>query len=110
MCEDGQKFLNNNEAALVREWMVCRYLLQETFRGFQHFIDTCSKYIFTPMDKVLRVQSALNHDYLTSLPKATMSAYTAICLLGLETVQTLGNIVVNINILPLEISCRSYSW
>ncbi|CAB1435126.1 unnamed protein product [Pleuronectes platessa] len=68
--------------------------LQETFRGFQHFIDTCSKYIPTPMDKVLRVQSALNHDYLTSLPKATMSAYTTICQLGLETVQTLRNIVV----------------
>ncbi|XP_069371194.1 centromere-associated protein E isoform X5 [Paralichthys olivaceus] len=68
--------------------------LQETFRGFEHFIDKCSKYISIPMDKVLRVQSGLNHGYLTSLPKSTMSAYTAICQLGLDTVQTLGNIVV----------------
>ncbi|XP_047194004.1 centromere-associated protein E isoform X7 [Hippoglossus stenolepis] len=79
--------------------------LQETFRGFQHFIDTCSKYISTPMDKVLRVQSALNHGYLTSLPKATMSAYTAICQLGLETVQTLGNIVVCLQVKAQD--CRN---
>ncbi|XP_060947618.1 LOW QUALITY PROTEIN: centromere-associated protein E-like [Limanda limanda] len=79
--------------------------LQETFRGFQHSIDRCSKYISTPMDKVLRVQSALNHDYLTSLPKATMSAYTAICQLGLETVQTLGNILVCLQVKAQD--CRN---
>ena len=43
MCEDGQKFLNNNEAALVREWMVCRSLFvasedRPTYKSFFLFL------------------------------------------------------------------------
>ncbi|XP_071334449.1 centromere-associated protein E isoform X3 [Trachinotus anak] len=70
--------------------------LQDSFRGFQHFIDTCSRYSSTPMDKALRVQCSLKPHHLTSLPKATMTSYTAVCQLGLQTVQSLGNIVVHL--------------
>ncbi|KAM7367519.1 hypothetical protein PAMP_013810 [Pampus punctatissimus] len=62
--------------------------LQESFKKFQHFISTCSKYNSRALDKALRVK----HPYLTSLPEPTMNAYSAVCQLGLQTAQTLGNI------------------
>ncbi|XP_070705808.1 centromere-associated protein E [Pempheris klunzingeri] len=67
--------------------------LQETFRRFQHFVDTCSKYNSAALDKALKVQGPLKHSDLTSLPKPTMNAYSAVCQLGLQTVQSLGNIM-----------------
>ncbi|KAI3364122.1 hypothetical protein L3Q82_010799, partial [Scortum barcoo] len=72
--------------------------LQESFRRFQHFIDTCSKYNNKALDKALRVQCSLKHPYLTSLPKPTMNAYSAVCQLGLQTVQSLGNITEHLQL------------
>nr|XP_043905495.1 centromere-associated protein E isoform X4 [Solea senegalensis] len=66
--------------------------LQESFRGFKSFIDTCHCYSTTPRDRALSAQGSLKH--LSSLPKATMDAYTTVCRLGLQTVHTLGNIIV----------------
>uniref|UniRef100_A0A8P4JZ14 Centromere-associated protein E n=1 Tax=Dicentrarchus labrax TaxID=13489 RepID=A0A8P4JZ14_DICLA len=66
--------------------------LQESFRRFQHLIDTCSKYNSSVLDKALRGQSSLKQPLLTSLPKPTMNAYSNVCKLGLKTVQSLGNI------------------
>ncbi|XP_040921131.1 centromere-associated protein E isoform X3 [Toxotes jaculatrix] len=70
--------------------------LQKSFTRFQQFIDTCSKYNSASMDKALRAQSSMNDHHLTSLPKPTMDAYTTICQLGLETVQSLGNIIARL--------------
>lgn len=66
--------------------------LQELFHKFQHFIDTCSKYKTSVLDKALRGEK---HTCLTSLPKATMDAYSTVSKLGLQSVQSLGNIMVN---------------
>ncbi|XP_035534959.1 centromere-associated protein E [Morone saxatilis] len=66
--------------------------LQESFRRFQHLIDTCSKYNSSVLDKALRGQSSLKQPLLTSLPKPTMNTYSNVCKLGLKTVQSLGNI------------------
>ncbi|XP_056260485.1 centromere-associated protein E isoform X3 [Seriola aureovittata] len=68
--------------------------LQESFRGFQHFIDNCSRY--QSMPTVLRVQCSLKPNHLASLPKPTMNSYNAVCHLGLQTVQSLGNIMVHL--------------
>ncbi|XP_022620519.1 centromere-associated protein E [Seriola dumerili] len=68
--------------------------LQESFRGFQHFIDNCSRY--QSMPKVLRVQCSLKPNHLASLPKPTMNSYNTVCHLGLQTVQSLGNIMVHL--------------
>ncbi|XP_028262364.1 centromere-associated protein E isoform X2 [Parambassis ranga] len=63
--------------------------LQESFGKFQHFIETCSKYNSTALDNVLRVQCSLKNSYLASLPKPTMDAYSAVCQLEWQTIQSL---------------------
>lgn len=72
--------------------------LQESFRKFQHLIDTCSKYNSTALDKM---QCSLKHPYLASLPKPTMNAYSTVCQLQLQTTQSLGNIMVNTSIFSI---------
>nr|XP_046266275.1 centromere-associated protein E isoform X5 [Scatophagus argus] len=69
--------------------------LQEGLRKFQQFVDTCSKYKSSVLDKALKGEK---HTYLTSLPKATMNAYSSVCQLGLQTVQSLGNIVEHLQV------------
>ncbi|XP_049914413.1 centromere-associated protein E isoform X10 [Epinephelus moara] len=69
--------------------------LQESFRKFQHLIDTCSKYNSTALDKV---QCSLKHPYLASLPKPTMNAYSTVCQLQLQTTQSLGNIMEHLQV------------
>ncbi|XP_029353023.1 centromere-associated protein E isoform X3 [Echeneis naucrates] len=76
---------------------------EEFFSGFKHFIDTCSKYTATPLDKALRVQCYLKPHHLTSLPKPTMISYSTVCQLGLESIQSLGNITVH-----LQCKARGY--
>ncbi|KAM9840829.1 centromere-associated protein E [Aulostomus maculatus] len=66
--------------------------LQETFRKFQHFIDTCSKYDSTAMVKALSGQSSLKYSDISWLPKPTVKAYEAVGQLGLQSLQSLGNI------------------
>ncbi|XP_042246242.1 centromere-associated protein E isoform X5 [Thunnus maccoyii] len=66
--------------------------LQESFKRFQHFIDLCSKNNSRALDKALRVQSSLKPKDLTSLPKPTMNAYSAVCQLERQSAQSLGNI------------------
>ncbi|KAL7389120.1 hypothetical protein ABVT39_026772 [Epinephelus coioides] len=69
--------------------------LQESFRKFQHLIDTCSKYNSTALDKV---QCSLKHPYLASLPKPTMNAYSTVCQLQVQTTQSLGNIMEHLQV------------
>ncbi|XP_078030220.1 centromere-associated protein E isoform X6 [Epinephelus lanceolatus] len=69
--------------------------LQESFKKFQHLIDTCSKYNSTALDKV---QCSLKHPYLASLPKPTMNAYSTVCQLQLQTTQSLGNIMEHLQV------------
>ncbi|XP_049446552.1 centromere-associated protein E isoform X2 [Epinephelus fuscoguttatus] len=69
--------------------------LQESFRKFQHLIDTCSKYNSTALDKM---QCSLKHPYLASLPKPTMNAYSTVCQLQLQTTQSLGNIMEHLQV------------
>ncbi|XP_030293943.1 centromere-associated protein E isoform X2 [Sparus aurata] len=66
--------------------------LQESFRRFQHFIDTCSKFN-SHMDKTLRVEK---HPSLIPLPKATMNTYSAVCNLGQQSLQSLGHILAHL--------------
>ncbi|XP_039980624.1 centromere-associated protein E isoform X6 [Xiphias gladius] len=91
----------DQHATGVKETVSSRLLdstvqLQESFRGLQQFVDNCSTYSSTPMDKALRVQSSLKDHYLISLPKPTMDAYTTLCQLGLQTAQSLGNIIARL--------------
>ncbi|XP_070844021.1 centromere-associated protein E [Chaetodon trifascialis] len=72
--------------------------IQESFRRFQHFIDTCSKYNSSGLVSALKVQCFLKQSYLTSLPKPTMNAYTTVCQLGLQTFQSLGNFVEHLKV------------
>ncbi|XP_047184405.1 centromere-associated protein E isoform X2 [Scophthalmus maximus] len=72
--------------------------LQETFVGFQQLIDTCSKHISTPMDEILRVPGSMKYFHLPSLPETNKDTYTSICKLGLQTVQTLGYIMVRLRV------------
>ncbi|KAG7239171.1 hypothetical protein INR49_029922 [Caranx melampygus] len=71
--------------------------LQESFRGFQHFIDTWHGQNSMPLDKSLRIQCSLEPHHLNSLPKPTMDSYNAICELGLKIVQSQRNIVVGLD-------------
>ncbi|XP_076613156.1 centromere-associated protein E [Chaetodon auriga] len=72
--------------------------IQESFRRFQHFIDTCSKYNSSGLVSALKVQCFLKQSYLTSLPKPTMNAYTTVCQLGLQTFQSLGNFMEHLKV------------
>ncbi|XP_073334857.1 centromere-associated protein E [Pagrus major] len=66
--------------------------LQESFRRFQHFIDTCSKFN-SVMDKTLRGEK---HPSLIPLPKATMNTHSAVCNLGQQSLQSLGHILAHL--------------
>ncbi|XP_041813992.1 centromere-associated protein E isoform X2 [Chelmon rostratus] len=72
--------------------------IQESFRRFQHFIDTCSKYNSSGLVSALKAQCFLKQSYLTSLPKPTMNAYTTVCQLGLQTFQSLGNFMEHLKV------------
>ncbi|XP_059212976.1 centromere-associated protein E [Centropristis striata] len=69
--------------------------LQDSFKKFQHFIDTCSKFNSTTLDKV---HCGVKDSDLTFLPKSTMSSYIAVSHLGLQTAQSLGNITEHIQV------------
>lgn len=66
-------------------------------KKFQHFVDICSNFKLKVMDKALRMEK---HTCLTSLPKHTVNAYSSVCQLGLQSVQSLGDIMVNSFIVP----------
>ncbi|TMS12229.1 DNA repair protein RAD51-like protein B [Larimichthys crocea] len=72
--------------------------LQESFKRFQHFVDTCSKYNSSVLEKALRVQCSLKNPYMTPLPKPTMDTYSTLCQLGVQTVQSLGNIMEHLQV------------
>ncbi|KAF3702525.1 Centromere-associated protein E Centromere protein E [Channa argus] len=72
--------------------------LQESFKKFQHFIDMCSKYNARSLDKVLRGQCSLKQHHLTSFPKLTINAYSAVCQLQISTIQNLGNIAEHLQL------------
>lgn len=56
-------------------------------------MDTCYRFKSSILDKALGVENT----FLTSAPQATMTAaYNSVCQLGLQTVQCLGDIMVNI--------------
>lgn len=61
-------------------------------RKFQNFIDMCSK--SSVLDKVLTVTTPT---YLSWLPKPTMKAYSTVGELGLQSVQSLGSIMVTMD-------------
>ncbi|XP_026174621.1 centromere-associated protein E isoform X2 [Mastacembelus armatus] len=63
--------------------------LEESFRKFQDFINTCSKYSSEPQDKILTLQGFLKIDYIRPLPKPTVKACSSLCQLGLQIAQSL---------------------
>ncbi|XP_038582387.1 centromere-associated protein E isoform X2 [Micropterus salmoides] len=77
--------------------------LQESFRKFQQFEDTCSKYRCTLLDKVRTVRPPMKHSYLPILPKPTLKVYNAVSYLGQQTVNNLESIVEH-----LQMRARSY--
>ncbi|XP_045915972.1 centromere-associated protein E [Micropterus dolomieu] len=77
--------------------------LQESFRKFQQFEDTCSKYRCTLLDKVRTVRPPMKRSYLPILPKPTLKVYNAVSYLGQQTVDNLESIVEH-----LQMRARSY--
>ncbi|XP_042084226.1 centromere-associated protein E isoform X4 [Haplochromis burtoni] len=62
--------------------------LEESFKSFQQFIDTCCSYDNITQDKGLRERRSLKHP----LPKATKDAYDAVFQLGQSTDENLRKI------------------
>ncbi|XP_030578141.1 centromere-associated protein E isoform X2 [Archocentrus centrarchus] len=63
--------------------------LEESFKKFQHFIDTCCDFDSASLDIALTEQRSLKHP---SLPKATTDAYVAVFQLGKSTHENLKKI------------------
>ncbi|KAK2809019.1 hypothetical protein Q5P01_000594, partial [Channa striata] len=72
--------------------------LQESFKIFQHFIDTCSKYNCESLDEALRGQGSSKQHHVTSFPQPTMNAYSAVCQQQLQTVVNLGDIAEHLQL------------
>lgn len=66
--------------------------LQESFGKFQDFMGMCSQYNVEALKKTFGPGSSP-----TSLPSPNISMYSAVCKLQLQTVLSMGHIVVSIN-------------
>ncbi|XP_036068163.1 centromere-associated protein E isoform X4 [Oryzias melastigma] len=69
-----------------------KLLLQESFGKLEEFINTCRGRFSVPLDPALRSRGSLIHPYISSLPEASVDVYMSMQQQGLESVQRLQSV------------------